>query len=151
MNELTYSGNLNADLEAPDLDPQHLLVANEYLAGNSILDISDKFGISSDRVTAICEKSEVKRYIDTVYASQGYLHRNKRLNLVNTVIEKLIEDAIESEVYTKKDLLDWIKLLNDMDKTAQPKTPSTAIQVNKQTNNTYNNLIKDLFNNEDNK
>lgn len=146
---ITYTDNLNNELEAPDLDPQLLLVANEYLAGQSILHIADKFGLSTDRVAAICEKDEVKRYIDTVYTSQGYLNRNKRLELINKVVDRVLEDAMESGVYTKKDLLDWIKLLNEMDRDAKPKAPTTAIQVNKQTNNTYTNLIKDLFDEND--
>lgn len=148
-NVVTYTDNLNKDLEAPELDPQFLLIANEYLAGNSIITIADKYGLTTDKVTSICEKDEVKRYIDTVYMSQGYLNRNKRLKLINKVVDHMLEDAVESGVYTKKDLLEWIKLLNEMDRDAKPKAPSTAIQVNKQTNNTYTNLIKDLFDEND--
>ena len=65
-NITTYSDNLNSSLDAPELDPQHLLVANELLAGKTIPQIATDFGISADRVTAIVERSDTKRYVDTV-------------------------------------------------------------------------------------
>jgi hypothetical protein len=141
--ELTYSSNLNTELETPALDPQYLLVANEYLAGKSIDTISETYGISADRVTAICERSDTKRYIDSVIMSQGYLHRARRLRLINKVIDEKLAEAEETGVYSKKDLLEWIKLLNDIDKQQSPKTPTTAIQVNQ--NNNYSTLMQDLL------
>jgi hypothetical protein len=47
-------------------------------------------------------------------------------------------------VFSKRDLLDWLKLLNDMDRDARPKAPTTAVQVNNQTNN-YSSLMQDLL------
>jgi hypothetical protein len=139
---VTYSDNLNNELEAPALDPQFLLIANEYLAGKSIDDISIAYSLSPDRVAAICERSDTKRYIDNVIMSQGYLHRARRLKLINKIIDKKLEEAEETDVYSKKDLLDWIKLLNDLDKAQTPKsTPTTAIQVN----NNYSTLMQDLL------
>ena len=142
-NLITYAENLTANLEAPEMDPQHLLIANDLLAGKSISGISQMYNISPDRVAAIVEKSETKRYIDTVVMNQGYLNRSKRLALINKVIDQKIEEALETEVYSKKDLLDWVKLLNDMDRDNKPKVATTAVQVN-QTNN-YTTLMQDLF------
>jgi hypothetical protein len=141
---ITYSDNINAaELEAPALDPQYLLIANEYLAGKSIDTISSTYNLSPDRVAAICERSDTKRYIDTVIMTQGYLHRARRLRLINKVIDKKLEEAEETDIYSKKDLLDWIKLLNDIDKQQAPKVATTAVQVN-QTNN-YTTLMQDLL------
>lgn len=142
---ITYADNLNSSLEAPEIDPQHLLVANELLAGNSIEKISKTYGISQDRVAAIVERSDTKRYIDTVVMNQGYLNRSKRVHLINRVIDAKLEEALETEIYSKKDLLDWIKLLNEIDKDNKPKVATTAVQVN-QTNN-YTTLMQDLFDN----
>jgi hypothetical protein len=144
MNNITtYSDNVNSSLEAPELDPQHLLIANELLAGKTIPQIADEFGISSDRVTAIVERGDTKRYVDTVIMNQGYLHRSRRLNIINKVIDEKLMEAAETGMYSKKDLFDWIKLLNDMDRDNRPKGPSTAVQVNN-TNN-YTTLMQDLF------
>jgi hypothetical protein len=143
MNDLTYSGNLNASLDAPDLDPQHLVIANEMLTGKSIPQISDLTGLSIDQVTSIAERSEIKRYVDAVYMSQGYINRVRRMQVINKVIDEKLLEAADTGVYSKRDLLEWLKLLNDMDKTTQPKTPTTAVQVN-QTNN-YSSLMNDLL------
>lgn len=140
---LTLADNLNNQLEAPELDPQHLLVANELLTGKSITQIADQMGLSPDRVTAICERTDTKRYVDAVMMTQGYLHRAKRLALINRVIDAKLEEAADTGIYSKKDLLDWLKMLHDMDRDGRPKQPTTAVQVNN-TNN-YMTLMQDLF------
>lgn len=141
---VTYSDNLNAALEGPELDPQHLVIANEMLSGKSITQISELTGLSCDQVTAVAERSEIKRYVDAVYMSQGYLNRVRRMNVINQVIDEKLREAAETGVFSKRDLLDWLKLLNDMDRDARPKAPTTAVQVNNQTNN-YSSLMQDLL------
>lgn len=140
----TYSENLNESLEAPELDPQHLLVANELLTGKSIPQIAEETGLTTDFVTSIVERGEVKRYVDSVYMSQGYLNRARRLKLINKIIDEKLLEAEDTGVYSKKDLLDWMKLLMEMEKNQRPTTPTTAVQVN-QTNN-YTNLLDSLMN-----
>jgi hypothetical protein len=144
MNALTYSDNLNASLEAPEIDPQHMVVANEMLCGKSIPQIAEITGLSNDQVTAIAERSEVRRYVDSVYMSQGYLNRVRRMQVINKVIDEKLMEAAETGVYSKRDLLEWLKLLNDMDRDSRPKAPTTAVQVNNHTNN-YTNLMQDLL------
>jgi hypothetical protein len=139
---LTYSDQLNSALEAPALDPSILIVANEYLSGESIDAIAKNHALTMDQVTAIIERKDVRSYVDSVYLSQGYLNRVKRLALINRVVDKKLEEAIESEVYSKKDLLDWMKLLNDMETAARPKRDvGVAVQIN----NNYDSLMKDLL------
>lgn len=134
---------VNRSLDTPALDPVFLSIANDYLAGKSVADMAEEYGLPADRITAVIEKKEVKSYIDTVYATQGYLNRVKRINLINAVIEQKMQDALETGVLSKKDLLDWLKLLNDMESAAKPKQtgPAVAIQVNN-----YEKLMKDLVN-----
>ena len=89
------------------------------------------------------EKKEVKSYIDSVFATQGYLNRIKRINLINRVIDQKIEEAMETGIYSKKDLLDWMKHLQEVETGLKPKNngPAVAIQVNN-----YDKLMKDLMN-----
>ena len=144
MNAITYSDNLNASLHAPEIDPQHMVIANEMLCGKSIPQISELTGLSNDQVTAIAERSEVRRYVDAVYMSQGYLNRVRRMQVINKVIDEKLAEAADTGVYSKRDLLEWLKLLNDMDRDSRPKAPTTAVQVNNHTNN-YTNLMQDLL------
>ena len=132
---------LNRSLEAP-LDPVVLALANDYLSGKGVVEIADEYGISEDRVTSVIEKKEVKNYIDSVFATQGYLNRIKRINLINQVIDQKIQEAVETGIYSKKDLLDWMKHLQEVEKDLKPKTqgPAVAVQINN-----YDKLMRDLM------
>lgn len=134
---------LNKSLETPKLDPVLLAIANDYLAGEDVDKISKEYGVSQDRIAAVLDKDDVKKYIDNVYVTQGYLNRVRRMKLVNQVIEQKVQDALESGVWSKRDLLDWMKHLNELEETAKPKkaSPQVAVQINN-----YDKLMKDLFN-----
>ena len=134
---------LNKTLEAPALDPVVLALANDYLSGKGVEEIADEYGISEDRVTAVIEMKEVKNYIDSVFATQGYLNRIKRINLINQVIDQKIQEAVETGIYSKKDLLDWMKHLQEVETSLKPKQaqgPQVAVQINN-----YDKLMKDLM------
>lgn len=139
---ITTTEALNRSLETPALDPVLLSIANDYLAGHSIDKISLDYNISEDRVTSVLEKREVKQYIDNVFATQGYLNRIKRINLINRVIDQKLEEAVETGVYSKKDLLEWMKHLHDIEQGMKPKGtgPAVAVQINN-----YDKLMKDLL------
>ena len=134
---------LNKSLETPKLDPVLLAIANDYLAGEGVDKIAKEYGVSQDRVAAVLDKDDVRKYIDNVYVTQGYLNRVRRMALVNQVIEQKVQDALESGVWSKRDLLDWMKHLNELEETAKPKkaSPQVAVQINN-----YDKLMKDLFN-----
>jgi len=133
---------LNRSLEAPPLDPVMLALANDYLSGKGIGEISEEYGITEDRVTSVIEKKEVKNYIDSVFATQGYLNRIKRINLINSVIDQKIQEAVETGIYSKKDLLDWMKHLQEVETSLKPKQtgPAVAVQINN-----YDKLMRDLM------
>ena len=138
----TIADALNKTLETPSLDPILLSVANEFLGGTDVTEIADKFEISTDRVTQIVEKKEVKNYIDNVYLTQGYLNRIKRINIINSVIEQKLTEAVETGQYSKKDLLDWMKHLHEVETAARPKDkgPTVAVQVNN-----YDSLMREVL------
>ncbi len=142
-NNITTSVDaLNRTLEAPALDPVVLALANDYLSGKGVGEIADEYGISEDRVTSVIEKKEVKNYIDSVFATHGYLNRIKRINLINQVIDQKIQEAVETGIYSKKDLLDWMKHLQEVETALKPKQsgPAVAVQINN-----YDKLMKDLM------
>lgn len=142
MNEISTRDQLLRTLEAPEIDPILLGIANEHISGRSLTEIADQFNISEDRVAQVLDRREVKQYVDQVFLSQGYLNRFKRIQLINQVIEQKIQDVALGESYTKKDLLEWLRLLQDMDKQARPQQrgPTVAVQVNN-----YDSLMRDLM------
>jgi len=139
---LTNIDALNNSLDTPALDPVVLSIANDYLAGDSIELIAESYGISRDRVTSVLDKKEVQSYVDSVFATQGYLNRSKQIDVINRVIDAKLEEALETGVFTKKDLLDWMKHLQDVQTTLKPKEsgPKVAVQINN-----YERLMKDLM------
>ena len=139
---LTTVDALNRTLESPPLDPVMLAIANDYLSGKSIETISDEYDLASDRITSVLEQREVKAYVDSVFATQGYLNRVKRINLINRVIDQKLEEAVETGIYSKKDLLDWMKHLQEIEESTKPKRtgPAVAVQINN-----YDKLMKDLM------
>jgi len=139
---LTTVDALNRTLESPPLDPVMLAIANDYLSGKSIETISDEYDLASDRITSVLEQREVKAYVDSVFATQGYLNRVRRINLINRVIDQKLEEAVETGIYSKKDLLDWMKHLQEIEESTKPKRtgPAVAVQINN-----YDKLMKDLM------
>ncbi len=131
---------INKSLDAPTLDPVLLRVANDHLAGDDVVTIATRYGVSPDRITGALDRPDVKRYIDKTFETQGYMSRHKRMQLINKVIDNKLEEAAETGLYTKKDLLDWVKLVNEMDKTTKP---GTNVQINQQNN--IVNLVSDLL------
>ena len=93
-------------------------------------------------MTQIVEKKEVKSYIDNVYLTQGYLNRIKRINIINNVIEQKLTEAVETGQYSKKDLLDWLKHLHEVETSVRPKDkgPTVAVQVNN-----YDSLMREVL------
>ena len=85
MNELTtYSDNLNSSLDAPELDPQHLLVANELLAEVGIAPVITDLGeMEGDHPNAFVldhhalKRIDQRKEIVTEYTnSEGFVLRN---------------------------------------------------------------------------
>lgn len=128
----TTTEALNRLIETPALDPILLGIANEYLQGKTIDDIAEEYQIPRDRVTTVLDKREVKAYVDGVYATQGYLNRTRRLALINKVIEEKVTEALETGQHSKKDLLDWMKHLDEIESKVKPqeKGPAVAVQIN---------------------
>ena len=139
---LTTVDALNKTLESPPLDPVMLAIANDYLSGRSVETIAEEYDLPQDRITSVIEQREVKAYIDSVFATQGYLNRVKRINLINRVIDQKLEEAVETGISSKRDLLDWMKHLQEIEEAAKPKKtgPAVAVQINN-----YDKLMKDLM------
>lgn len=139
----TIETNITKSLEAPKLDPIYLSIANDHLAGKKVDELATIYGVSEDLVTSVIAKKEVEQYITGVLLSRGYAHRAKRLSLIDKVIDGKIQEAEETGVFSKRDLLDWMKFMSEEEKNMRPKEkqgPQVAIQVNN-----YEKLMGDLL------
>jgi len=117
--------------------PELLEVANAYLQYGDMEVTASQLNLGRPQVTAILNKPEIKRYIDAVFLEQGYRNRFKLAEALDEILESKLEEARESEFYSKKDLLEIIqaahKMRMDHHKADQDSGPK--VQTNVQINN----------------
>jgi phage terminase small subunit len=66
------------------------------------------------KVSEMLNKREIKAYIDQVYLDTGYRNRFKLANSLDDLIERKLEEAEESQIYTNKDLADLYVMAHKM-------------------------------------
>jgi hypothetical protein len=96
------------------MSPEGLEIANSYLQHGSIPAAAHALAITEDTVSEALNKREIKQYIDTVYLDTGYRNRFKLSETLDLLIEKKLEEADETEIYTNKDMADLLALAHKM-------------------------------------
>jgi len=100
--------------EITQISPEGLEIANMYLMYGNIAAVSQQLQISEYEVTQYLGRREVKKYIDTAYLDAGYRNRSNIASVMDEIIASKLEEAQESEVYTKKDLPDLMMMAHKM-------------------------------------
>ena len=145
---------------ATKMSPEGLEIANSYLEHGNIPAVCRTLGVSENEVSDALNKREIKQYIDTVFLDTGYRNRFKLSETLDMLIEKKLEEAEETQIYTSKDMADLIQMAHkmrieeikaqtDMEKA---KAQTVKTQVNIQDNSglpfgqgNYGELIKKLM------
>ena len=96
------------------MSPEGLEIANSYLEHGTIPAVCANLGITEDTGSEALNKREIKQYIDTVYLDTGYRNRFKLSETLDLLIEKKLEEADETEIYTNKDMADLLALAHKM-------------------------------------
>lgn len=100
--------------EITKISPEGIEIANAYLQFGNISAVCNFLGVKEDKVVDIINRREVKQYIDTVYLDTGYRNRNNLASLLDTVIQSKLDEAAETGMYSKKDLMDILALAHKM-------------------------------------
>lgn len=134
------------------ISPEGLEVANAYLVNLNVMDTAAYLNMPVSDVHNYLNKSEVKRYIDSVFLEQGYQNRFTLQRTLTELIDKKLEEAAESEVWTKKDLLDLLQFahkirMDELEAASKVDNKTASNQVNIQNNfgENYSSLIKKLI------
>jgi len=145
---------------ATKMSPEGLEIANSYLEHGSIPAVASKLRVSQSEVTEILNKREIKQYIDTVFLDTGYRNRFKLSETLDMLIEKKLEEAEETQIYTSKDMADLVQMAHKMrieeikaqTEMEKAKAQTVKTQVNIQDNSglpfgqgNYGELIKKLM------
>ena len=80
-----------------------------YLEVGNVPAVCARLKMDTAKVSEILNKREIKAYIDQVYLDTGYRNRFKLANSLDDLIERKLEEAEESQIYTNKDLADFIR------------------------------------------
>ena len=123
------------------LDPELLEFTDAYLATLDLGQACRSLGIPEEQGAEYLRKKEVKRFIDTAFMEQGYTNRFKIKDVLEKAILSKLEEAEESGIYTKYDLLDLMKFMQQMrldEAKIQNTTPSKVQNI--QQNNYGSNL-----------
>jgi hypothetical protein len=145
---------------ATKMSPEGLEIANSYLEHGNIPAVCRTLGVSENEVSDALNKREVKQYIDTVFLDTGYRNRFKLSETLDMLIEKKLEEAEETQIYTSKDMADLVQMAHKMrieeikaqTEMEKAKAQTVKTQVNIQDNSglpfgqgNYGELIKKLM------
>lgn len=149
---------VNAPAECLDISPEALEVANAYLQTPDMQQIAEDLGISTDLVSQILSRREVKAYVDQVFQHTGFNNRFRMRAVMDTLIKKKLQDMDEAETGSTKDITEILALSHKMsmehlaaemavEKLRQSKVVTqTNIQVNDTGGSNYASLLKSLIN-----
>jgi len=143
--------------EAYTMPPEMVAVATMFLETNDIDETATALGIEKNKVIALLNNKEVKRFIDTVFLEQGYFNRSKISSVMTEMIDKKLLELEEAEIGSNKDIadlmviahkmrMDEIKAMQAENKTSAPGTVNNT-QINGASfGNNYNDLLGKLVN-----
>ena len=100
--------------ETLDISPEALEVANTYLQCQDINETATSLDVSTDLVTQILGKREVRAYVDSVFMNVGFNNRFKMRAAIDAVIRKKFQELEESQMGSTKDIADLLALSHKM-------------------------------------
>lgn len=107
---------MSNDLIAPEeMSPEGMRVIEAYLeAENDLQRAADILGEPLHIVTAIFNRAEVKNYINTLFMESGFRNRDKFFGIMDTILEKKMQDLEESDLGSDADILEIMKTYHKM-------------------------------------
>lgn len=144
-----------APAEAVRINPEDLEIANAYLEYGSIDKICAELDAPRDLIINCLERREVKAYIDKIYFDAGFNNRFKMNALMETIIQRKLQELEEAGTTSTKDITEILALQHKMmmdylnytlasekAKSGGP-TNQTNIQINDASN--HSKLIENIF------
>ena len=117
--------------EVIKIDAKYLQMTNDYLNGTPIPVLANRYDISEEQASSFLNRKEVRTYIAQTLQQSGMLNPLNRVELINKMINKKIEDAEEANVsYTKRDMVELIKLMQKEQELLNKQVSDEEIVVN---------------------
>jgi len=125
------------------ISPEAMEFTDTYLSTLDVDETCKILDISAEEGQAYLRKKEVKRFIDNVYMEAAYFNKLKIQKVLNDIVTEKLEEAIETGISTKYDILDVLKMIQSM-KESEHKMQATT--TNNKTTNIQNNYGSNLSN-----
>lgn len=117
------------------MSPENLEVANKYLELQDVRETARHLNLPLEQVTQILERKDIATYINSVYMDTGYRNRHKMAALMDEIIENKLAECRDTEMYSKKDLVDILKTFHAMKMDELKADKEVINQTNVQINN----------------
>lgn len=98
----------------PMLSPEGMTIANAYLELQNMESVSLRLSISVDEVHKTLNTQHIRHYMDDVFNESGYMNKRKISATLDTLIDAKLLEMEESELTSRKDPADLLKLAHDM-------------------------------------
>lgn len=105
---------LPATIEAVQISPEALEVANCYLQLQDVRAVASELDIPISKVNEYVNKREVKAYIDNVFMDLGFNNRFNIRKIMDAVIEKKLMEMDEAGIGSNKDIVDILAMSHKM-------------------------------------
>lgn len=144
--------------ETVAISPEYLEVANAYMVSQDIEKVSSQLDIPTELVSSILDRREVQSYMNRIFLDVGYNNRVKMRELLDSIIQKKLEEMTEADIGSGKDIIEILAMshkftMEHMDREITLKKlemgkPSNQfnVQINNDSSN-YAKLLDKLINN----
>lgn len=95
--------------EVLEISPEALEVANTYLQVQSIDEVAKTLDIDPHTVANYLDRKDVKAYINQVFFNLGFNNRFRIRQLLDSIIQKKLQDMDEAGVGSSKDIMDILE------------------------------------------
>lgn len=101
-------------MSAIALRPEELDIANAYLEYGTAKTTAEQLQIPEYQVVQILERKDVKDYITGIYLDRGYRNKHRIGEVLDKMIDAKLEEAVETGMYSSRDLLDLLKFAHQI-------------------------------------
>jgi len=101
-------------VQALVISPEALEIANQYLQCQNVQKTALELGVTPDQVTEILDRREVRSYIDSVFNDFGFNNKFRVREVMDTIIQKKLQELDEAEIGSSKDIADLLALSHKM-------------------------------------
>ena len=94
------------------IPPEEIEIANAYLQYQDVDTTAEQLMIPRYEVVKALQTPAVKKYLDGIYLDQAYRNRSKINSILDKIVDEKLQEAEDSGMYTKKDLVEVLTLMH---------------------------------------